>query len=72
MNSQTIENIMNAREDIASAEIISSNLAIKLDAHGSSVSPQTVVESSSMAALLFSRACATLINELIKLELDKD
>lgn len=72
MNSQTIENIMNAREDIASAEIISSNLAIKLAENGSSVSHQTVVESSSMAALLFSRACATLINELIKLELDKD
>ena len=72
MNSQTIENIMNAREDIASAEIISSNLAIELVEHGSSVSQMTVVESSSMAALLFSRACATLINELIKLELDKD
>ena len=72
MNSQTIENIMNAREDIASAEIISSNLAIELAEHGSSVSQMTVVESSSMAALLFSRACATLINELIKLELDKD
>ena len=72
MNSQTIENIMNAREDIASAEIISSNLAIELAEHGSSVSQMTVAESSSMAALLFSRACATLINELIKLELDKD
>ena len=71
MNSQTIENIMNAREDIASAETISSNLAIELVEHGSSVSQMTVVESSSMAALLFSRACATLINELIKLELDK-
>ena len=34
MNSQTIENIMNAREDIASAEIISSNLAIELAEHG--------------------------------------
>ena len=45
MNSQTIENIMNAREDIASAEIISSNLAIELAEHGSSVSQQTVVES---------------------------
>ena len=72
MNPQTIENIMDAREDIAMAETISSNLAIKLSEHGSSVSHQAVVESSSMAALLFSRACATLINELIKLELDKD
>ena len=72
MNSQTIENIMNAREDMDAAQIIYKSMALKLIESGNSLSSEAVVESSSMAALLFSRAAATLINELVKLELDKD